>query len=186
MDHRTRVSVTLHEPWLVYLRWWASDKGELPAECARTLLEEALERTRGLDGVRERYEDWLAGAGDDPALVADIVHAIETAGVVEALRHPTAPAAIGAGRAARFLALASAWLTDARPESEKGAAPRLDAILSTAIPRADVGAALAAAGGGDGLAIRAAARGGRQVASDKRGLSDIAPVAAGEGSHEWS
>lgn len=186
MATRPRISITLHEPWQVYLGWLAAERGELPAELARGMLETALERTRADPDVRRAYEEWVGRGGDDPDIQADVVAALQTDGVPFVLRGDLKAASREALCAARYLSLISVWLMDDRPRAEKEPPPRLADILSTAIPRFDVSPALAYAGDADGATKRGAARGGRMSASDKRQLSDIGGDAPGGVSNEWT
>ena len=184
MAIRPRISITMHEPWEVYLRWLAAERAQLPAELARQLLEEALEASRGEPDLARRYALYVCAGGDDPDVVADVVAALSTPYVPAALADFQAAVPKEAQRAARYLGLLSVWLSDERPRSAKGAPPRLADVLGTARVARDVGPALAYAGGADGQAIRGGARGGRSGASDKRVLSDIGGAEVGEGTHE--
>jgi hypothetical protein len=180
---RLRISVTLHEPWLVFLRWLAAERGLLPAELARGLLEDALERVRADDALRLRYEEWTSAGGDPDAVAQEIVQALSVVGVVDALQGRTVGCTDAALHAARYLQLVSLWISNPDAPTIKGPCPRLADVGWIPLDGVDVDAALLRVGDGDGIAVRGAALGGRLMASDKRELSDSAPQGRTGGGH---
>jgi hypothetical protein len=181
MADRLRINVTLARRDIETLGWLAGERTQLPAALARTLIEQGLQRAIDDAALQESYRDWRSGFTGEQVLAPEIVAALRTPGVVDVLMGKRAGATMEQLRLASWLCAASEWITDKRPNTTKGPAPRRDCWADLSVPGIFDGEDLDEIDEAVSQALRAAPARGAQTVSDKRQLSDVAPPPAPQG-----
>ena len=178
MADRIRINVTLAPRDRETLGWLAGERTQLPAALARTLIEQGLQRAIDDAALQESYRDWRAGFTREQVVAPEIVAALATPGVVAALQGNHAGASPEVLRLASWLLAVSRWITDPRPATAKGPAPRRDRWTSLSLPVGDAGVDVDAIDEAVSQALRTRDQRGGQTAPDKRQLSGVAPSPA--------